>query len=587
MLDSSIVSGIVVPMYIQKVPNRKSRPCILLREDRREGKRVIKKTLANLTNWPKDIVEGLRVLIHGGTAAELKDSFTITRSLPHGHIAAVLTTLRRLGLHQMIDSRASDKRDLIGAMIVARIIDPQSKLATVRGFRQETLYNSLAQECALDQLDEDDLYEAMDWLIDRQDKIEDKLAARHLQQGTFVLYDLTSTWYEGQTCPLAKRGHPRDKKKGKLQIEFGLLCNMQGCPVAVEVFEGNTGDPATVASQIQKIRRRFGLERVVIVGDRGMLTDARIREELEGVEGLDWISALRGPAVKKLMKNKDFTMSLFDDRDLAEITSPDYPGERLMVCRNPLLAEDRRRTREELLKATEKLLEVITKATRRKRKPLRGKKDIAFRAGKVINKYKVGKHFKLTITYANFKYERKDEQIKVEAALDGFYVVRTSVPAEAITPEDTVSTYKKLSVVERAFRCMKTVDLKVRPIFHRLEKRVRCHIFLCMLSYYVEWEMRRLLAPMLFDDEDYELAKRRRRSVVAPAQRSEKAKRKASSKQTGDGIPVHSFRTLLKDLATITKNQIQPNVPGSPTFVQTAQPTRTQKKALALLNVKI
>jgi len=575
-------------MYIQKVPNRNSPPCILLREDRRDGRRVLKKTLANLTNWPKHVVEGLRVLIQGGSVAELKGGFTITRSLPHGHVAAVLTTLKRLGLHQLIASRAGSKRDIVVAMIAARIIDPQSKLATVRGFREETLYNSLTQECALGPLlDEDDLYEAMDWLLDRQVKIEDKLAARHLQQGTFVLYDLTSTWYEGKTCPLAKRGHPRDKKKGKLQIEFGLLCDVQGRPVAVEVFEGNTGDPATVASQIQKIRQRFGLERVVLVGDRGMLTDARIREELEGVEGLEWISALRGPAIKKLMENQDFTMSLFDDRDLAEITSPDYPGERLMVCRNPLLAEDRRRTREELLKATEKLLEPIAKATRRKTKPLRGKKDIALRAGKIINKYKVGKHFELTITYARFSYKRKDQQIKTEAALDGFYVVRTSVAAELITPEDTVSTYKKLSVVERAFRCMKTVDLKVRPIFHRLEKRVRSHIFLCMLAYYVEWEMRRLLAPVLFDDEDYELAEQQRRSVVAPAKRSEKAERKASSKHTDDGMPVHSFRTLLKDLATITKNQIQPNIPDSPTFEQITQPTRAQKKALDLLSVKL
>ena len=574
-------------MYIESVPNRKSPPCILLREDHREGKKVVKKTLANLTRWPQHIVEGLGVLIKGGTVAELEESFTIARSLPHGHVAAVLTVLKRLGLHQLIGSGSSSERDRIVAMIAARVIDPQSKLATVRGFRTETLFSSLAQECRLGPVDEDDLYEAMDWLVDRQGRIEEKLAARHLHPGTFVLYDLTSTWYEGRTCPLAKPGHPRDKKKGKLQIEFGLLCDIQGRPVALEVFEGNTGDPATVASQIQKIRQRFELERVVIVGDRGMLTDARIREEFNGVEGLDWISALRGPAIKKLLENKDFTMSLFDDRDLAEITSPDYPGERLMVCRNPLLAQDRRRTREELLKATEKFLEPIARATRRKRNPLRGKKDIALRAGKVINKYKVGKHFELTITYANFKYERKEQQIKAEATLDGFYVVRTSMAAECITPENAVATYKRLSVVERAFRCMKTVDIKVRPIFHRLEKRVRAHIFLCMLAYYVEWEMRRLLAPILFDDEDHEMAEQQRSSVVAPAERSAKARRKAASKHTDDGIPVHSFRTLLEDLATITKNQIQPNIPDSPTFAKIAQPTRMQKKALDLLSVRL
>ena len=564
--------AIVVPMYIESVPNRQSPPCILLREDHREGSKVVKKTLANLTKWPTHVVEGLRVLIKGGSVAELdEDSFAIARSLPHGHVAAVLSVLKRLGLHQLIASRSSSKRDLVVAMIVARIIDPQSKLATARGFRQETLFSSLAQECRLGSLDEDDLYEAMDWLLDRQCRIEDKLASRHLQQGTFVLYDLTSTWDEGRTCSLAKLGHPRDKHKGKLQVEFGLLCDIQGRPVAVEVFEGNTGDPATVAGQIQKIRQRFGLERVVIVGDRGMLTEARIRDEFKGVAGLDWISALRGPAIKKLLENKDFTMSLFDDRDMAEITSPDYPGERLMVCRNPLLAEDRRRTREELLKATEKVLEPITAATRRKRNPLRGKKDIALRAGKIINKYKVGKHFKLTITYANFKYERKEEQIRAEAALDGFYVVRTSVTAECISPENAVATYKRLSVVERAFRCMKTVDMKVRPIFHRLEKRVRAHIFLCTLAYYVEWEMRQLWAPILFDDEDHELAQPQRTSVVAPAERSAKAKRKAASKRTDDGMPVHSFRTLLKDLATITKNQIQPNIPDSPAFAKIAR----------------
>ena len=548
---------------------------------------MVKKTLANLSKWPTHVVEGLRVLIKGGVVGDLEGGFSITRSLPYGQVAAVLSVLKGLGLHQLIASRSSRKRDLVVAMIAARIIDPKSKLATARGLRKKTSFSALAEECHLGAVDEDDIYEAMDWLVERQGRIEEKLASRHLEEGTFVLYDLTSTWYEGRTCSLAKRGHSRDKKKGKLQIEFGLLCDIKGRPMAVEVFDGNTGDPATVASQIQKIRERFKLKRVVVVGDRGMLTEARIRDEFKGVEGLDWISALRGSAIKKLMENKDFTMSLFDDRDMAEITSPDFPGERLMVCRNPLLAEDRRRTREELLKATEKVLAPITKATRRKKDPLRGKKDIALRVGKTINKYKVGKHFKLTITSANFKYERKEEQIKTEAALDGFYVVRTSLPVRTLTAEDTVSTYKKLSVVERAFRCMKTVDMKVRPIFHRLAKRVRAHIFLCTLAYYVEWEMRRLLAPVLFDDEDHALAEEQRSSVVAPAERSERAKKKAASKHTADGMPVHSFRTLLADLATITKNQIQPHLPDAPTFIKLTLPTPTQKKALDLLGVKL
>jgi len=574
-------------MYIESVPNRNSPPCILLREDHREGRKVVKKTLANLSKWPTHVVEGLRLLIKGGVVGDLEGGFSITRSLPYGQVAAVLTVLKRLGVHQLIASRSSRKRNLVVAMIAARIIDPKSKLATARGLRKKTSFSALAEECHLGAVDEDDIYEAMDWLVDRQGRIEETFASRHLEEGTFVLYDLTSTWYEGRTCPLAKRGHSRDKKKGKLQIEFGLLCDIQGRPVAVEVFDGNVGDPTTVASQIQKIRERFKLKRVVVVGDRGMLTDARIRDEFKGVEGLDWISALRGPAIKKLMENQDFTMSLFDDRDMAEITSPDFPGERLMVCRNPLLAEDRRRTREELLKATEKVLAPITKATRRKKDPLRGKKDIALRVGKIINKYKVGKHFKLTITSADFKFERKEEQIKAEAALDGFYVVRTSVPARTLTAEDTVSTYKKLSVVERAFRCIKTVDLKVRPIFHRLEKRVRAHIFLCTLAYYVEWEMRRLLAPVLFDDEDHASVEKERSSVVAPAERSETARKKAASKRTADGVPVHSFRTLLADLATITKNQIQPHLPDAPIFVKVTLPTPTQKKALDLLGVKL
>lgn len=574
-------------MYIESIPNRKSPPCILLREDRREGRKVVKKTLANLTRWPKHVVEGLRLLIKGGAVAELENGFEIARSLPHGHVAAVLGVIKDLGLHRLLASRSSDTRNLVMAMIAARITDPLSKLATVRGFEADTAFSSLAEDCRLGPVDEEDLYRAMDWLLDRQDRIEAKLASRHLQNGTFVFYDLTSTWYEGRTCPLAKRGHSRDKKKGLLQIEFGLLCDIEGRPVAVEVFEGNTGDPATVARQLQKLRRRFRLERVIVVGDRGMLTEARIREEFRGIEGLGWISALRGPAIRKLVENQDFTTSLFDDRDMAEITSPDYPKERLMVCRNPLLAEDRRRTREELLRATEKVLAPIVNATRRKKKPLRGKKEIGLRVGKVINKYKVGKHFDLTITSTCFTYARKKEQIEAEAALDGFYVVRTSVPAKQLSSEKVVSTYKKLSAVERAFRCLKTVDLNVRPIFHRLEKRVRAHVFLCMLAYYVEWEMRRRLAPILFDDEDHEQAERTRTSVVAPAERSARAKRKAASKQTDDGTPVHSFRTLLKDLGTITKNRIQPNIPDSPCFVRIARPTRLQKSALDLLHVKL
>ncbi|RMD77442.1 MAG: IS1634 family transposase, partial [Lentisphaerae bacterium] len=460
-------------MYIQIVPNRKSRPCILLREDRREGKKVIKKTLANLTNWPPHVVEGLRQVLRGsGTSID----FEIVRSLPHGHVAAVLGVLKDLDLDKIIAPRRSRQRDLIVAMIVARIIEPQSKLATARSLAEATRSNSLAETCGIDDFSEDDLYKAMDWLLGRQESIESKLARRHLQDGSLVLYDLTSVWYEGNHCPLAQIGYSRDGKKGKKQIEFGLLCDCQGRPVAVEVFEGNTADPATLASQIEKLRNRFGLKRVILVGDRGMITQARIQNEFKTVEGLEWISALRSSAIRKLVSNRDLDMSLFDDRDMAEIKSPEYPGERLIVCRNPFLAEDRQRTREELLQATEAALERVVAATQRARRPLRGKDKIALRVGKIINKYKMAKHFDLKIEDDSFQFARNEERIAQEAALDGFYVIRTSLPAEVSDTQKTVRSYKQLSVVENAFRSLKTVDLKVRPIVHRLENRVRAHV---------------------------------------------------------------------------------------------------------------
>lgn len=583
-------------MYIEKVPNRNSPPCILLREASRDGKKIIKKTIANLSKWPEHIVEGLRVLLKGGTVLENnrtclpvgRDGFDIIRSLPHGHVAAALNSLRKLGIDKIIDRKASRMRNIVVAMIVARIIDPRSKLATARGLDSETAFSSLAGECDIETIDEDELYEAMDWLLGRQERIEKNFAKRHLQDGTLVLYDLTSTYFEGNTCPLARRGHDRDKKKGKLQIEFGLLCDVEGRPIAVEVFEGNTGDPATVANQINKLRDRFGLKRVVIVGDRGMLTEARIREEFKTTDGLDWISALRAPAIKKLIKNKEIQPTLFDEYDLAEIRSPDYPGERLMICRNPLLDTERKRKREELLRATEDKLQKVVKATQRKRNPLRGKDEIGIRVGKILNSYKVGKHFELNISDNLFLYERREQKIREEAALDGIYVIRTSVSADVLNAEETVKAYKGLSVVERAFRSLKSVDLKVRPIHHRLADRVRSHVFLCMLAYYVEWHMRQRLAPILFDDEDKEIAESLRKNVVAPARRSPKAKRKAASKRTEqDDLPVHSFQTLLADLATIVKNRIQPLIPGSPSFDKLTTPSHLQQKALDLLGVKL
>ena len=574
-------------MYVETVPNRKSNPTILLRESYREEGKVKKRTLANLTRLPAEVIKGIRKLVQGATVIEkLEQAFDVVRSFPHGHVAAVLGTIKNLKLSHAIGSENDWQHPLVLAMIAARIIDPQSKLATARGLGEETACNSLAAELGVESADEEDLYGAMDWLVERQADIEAELARRHLKNASLVLYDLTSTYFEGRTCPLARIGYNRDQKKGKLQIVFGLLCNAKGCPIAVEVFEGDTGDPSTLQEQIRKIRERFGLERIVMVGDRGMITEARIEKELRPA-GLDWITALRAPQIQQLVASGAIQLSLFDQRDLGEVTSTDYPGERLVVCRNPRLAIERARKREELLAATEKQLEEIVQATRRTRRPLRGKDKIGLRVGKIVDRYKVGKHFHLDIEEESFSYRRNQESIAQEASLDGIYVVRTSVQTKALGAEDVVSAYKSLSTVERAFRSFKSVDLKVRPIYHRLAGRVRAHIFLCMLAYYVEWHMRKALAPVLFDDDDKEAAQAQRTSVVAPAQRSPSAKKKASSKRTKDDYPVHSFQTLLADLATISKNRVKPNLPDAPLFDKVTVPTPLQQRALNLLQARL
>jgi transposase len=576
-------------MYVATVPNRHSPPAILLRESFRIDGKVRNRTLANLSHWPPTQLDALRSVLKGATslATPLPQAFNIVRSRPHGHVAAVLGTLYKLQLDRLIEKQSSRHRNLVLAMIVARVLQPASKLATSRGLHPDTLSSTLGELLQLDSVTEDELYQAMDWLLPQQDRIERALAKRHLAEGCLVLYDLTSTYFEGRHCPLGKLGHSRDDAKGKLQIVFGLMTDARGCPVAVEVYAGNTSDPKTVSDQITKLRQRFGLQRVILVGDRGMITSARLRENLKPAPGIEWITALRAPAIKKLASAGVLQLSLFDNKDLAEISHPDFPGERLVACYNPLLAGERARKRPELLAATEKKLEKIVQATRRNKRPLRGKQNIGLRVGKILNHYKMGKHFQVQIEDDNFSYQRKQANIEKEESLDGIYVIRTNVPAEVLSSEQAVRNYKSLSAVERAFRSLKTVDLHVRPIHHRQPDRVRAHIFLCMLAYYVDWHMRQDLAPLLFDDGDRIAAQKMRTSVVAPAQRSPCAQAKAHSKRTPDDLPVHSFQTLLTDLATIVSNRVQPKDASTPAFDIITTPTALQRRAFELLKVPI
>jgi Transposase DDE domain len=574
-------------MYIEAVPNRNSPPAILLRESYRAGGKVRKRTLCNLSGWSPAHVEGLRGVLKGGTVIPAEhDAFTVTRSLPHGHVAAALGTARKIGLERILGPDGNRCRDLVLAMLVGRVLDPVSKLATARTLSPATASSSLGEALGLGEVSDAELYAALDWLLERQAAIETALAGRHLQNGTLVLYDVSSSYLEGRCCPLAKRGYQRDGKKGMLQIVYGLLCAPDGCPVAIEVFEGNTGDPSTLAPQIDKLKQRFGLTHVVLVGDRGMITEARITEDVK-TAGLDWITALRGPAIKDLLDSGILQLTLFDTRDMASITAPDFPGERLVVCRNPDLAAERGRKREELLATTEKDLAAIKARVERRRDPLRGTAEIALAVGAVLNTHKMKKHFDLTITDDAFSFARKAAEIAAEAATDGLYVVRTSLSEATLGDADTVRSYKSLSRVEQAFRCIKTVDLNVRPVYHWLEGRVRAHVFLCMLAYYLEWHMRRCLAPMLFDDIDKDEAEALRSSVVAQAQRSKAAVRKQTTGMTPDGLPVHSFRTLLADLATLARNTIVTAInPNYPLIVVT-RPTPVQQKALDLLSLAV
>ena len=570
-------------MYVTSVPNRGSPPAILLRESYRDNGKVKTRTLANLSHWPEHKVENFKRALKGlPPAVDLSEALEITRSLPHGHVAAVLGTARALGIDELLDSVPSRQRDLVMAMLVAQVIAPASKLATARGLRAETATSSLGQVLGVSACDEDDLYAAMDWALERKDGVENALAARHLVNGTLVLYDVSSAAFEGRTCPLGKIGHARDGVKGRLQIVYGLLCSPAGIPIAIEVFEGSTADPKTLAAQITKLKTRFGLARVCLVGDRGMLTNARIRDEIRPAQ-LEWISALRAPQINALVDDGALQLSLFDTQDLVEIDSPDFPGERLVCCHNPVLAAERARKRGELLAATEKELAPIAAATRRERRPLRGRDSIALRVGKVINHYKMAKHFTLEITDESFTFTRNTEDIAAEAALDGIYVLRTSLPTDSLPTDDVVARYKNLADVERFFRTLNS-ELDVRPIRHRLADRVRAHMFLRMLSYYISWHMKQVLAPILFQDNDKPAAAAKRANPVAPAQRSDEALNKAARQRTDDDTPVHSFTTLLADLATICANQIQP-ADDTPPFTMTTTPTPLQRRAFELLNI--
>jgi len=575
----------IVVMYVVRVPNRGSPPAILLRESYREAGKVKNRTLANLSSWPEAKVEALARVLKGQPppATDLDGAFEITRSLPHGHVAAVLGTARQLDLEELIDPVPSRHRDLVVAMAAAQVITPDSKLAIARGLRSQTAASSLGEVLGLESCDEDDLYQAMDYLHDRQDKIQDALAARHLASGTLVLYDVSSAAFEGRTCPLGAIGHPKDGVRGRLQIVYGLLTSKAGIPVAIEVFAGNTGDPTTVAAQVTKVKDRFGIGRVVLVGDRGMLTAARLREDVAPAH-LDWITALRAPQVKALVRDGNLQLTLFDQTDLAEITSPDFPGERLVACKNPFLEAERARKRESLLQATEADLDKIAAACARARRPLRGPGTIAVRVDRVLTRRKVAKHFTIDIGEDYLRYARNQDSIAAEARLDGIYVLRTSVAAADLSSGEVVSSYKALAQVERAFRAFST-DLDIRPIRHRTEDRVRAHMFLRMLSYYLSWHMQARLAPILFTDDDKPAASAARTSPVAPAARSPRALAKAATKHTPAAQPVHSFATLLADLGTICLNTIAPGDPTLPGFRLVTTPTPLQRQALDLLGV--
>jgi len=561
-----------------------------LRKAWREGKRIRKQTLANLTHLPPELIEGIRRVLKGGVVVRSpEEAFVLQRSLPHGHVAAVLGLCRQLGLVRLLYRTATRTRELAVAALIARVLSPASKLATARQLSPDTAASSLGAVLGLGEVSGNEVLNMLDWLLRRQVWIERALARRYLKDATVVLYDMTSSYLEGRCCPLAKFGHNRDAKRGKQQIAIGLLCTGEGCPIAVEVFAGNTADPGTVPAQVARLKERFNIERIALVGDRGMLTTARIRETLVPA-GLDWISALKTADVRRLLKPlKDGRAPLQPEQlqpdAVAEIFSPDFPGERLVVCFNPRLAEERARKREDLLQATEQILRRIAAIVRRKGSRLRGVEKINRRVGREANRRKVEKHFDIVVTDDDLTFSRNTEKIAAEARLDGIYIVRTSLGASDLDAHSAVAAYKSLSRVERAFRYLKTARLEVRPVYVYNAERVRAHVFLCTLACHVEWHLRRRLAPMLFEDDDREGAAAQRTSPVQPARTSEQARRKSASRTTAEGLPVHSVATLLEDLATLTLNTV--HLPDNPEnrFTVATQPTPLQRRAFELLDV--
>ncbi|NDZ11391.1 transposase [Variovorax sp. WS11] len=548
----------------------------LLRRSYREDGKVKNETLGNLSHLPDELIEIIRRSLQGETFVPVSSAFQITRSRPHGHVQAAGAAMASLEMASLLASKPCAERALVLAMVAARIVAPHTKLATTRWWHTTTL----AEDFGVADADEDDLYAAMDWLLERQDRIQKKLASRHLSPGGLVLYDLSSSYFEGSCCPLAKLGYSRDGKKGLLQVNYGLLTDARGCPLAVSVHEGNVADSQTLMPEVKRLREDFGIEQLVMVGDRGMISNKAI-DEMRESDGIAWITALKSVSIRALVEQGQLQLDLFDERNLLELSSPDYPGERLVACRNPELAKLRTHKREELLAATEANLEKIK--ARVDAGKLAGKDEIGLRVGKVINQYKMAKHFELAIGDTAFTFARKTDAIAAEAALDGIYIIRTSVPPTQMDSADCVRNYKALANVERAFRSLKTIDLKVRPIHHRTADRVRAHIFLCMLAYYVEWHMREAWAPLMFADTDRRA--KATRDPVAPATRSKAALAKAARHTLDDGTPVHSFSTLMAELATIARNTCRaPQAgPEAPTFEVLTTPNAKQQRALDLI----